>query len=116
MRTPWSLLWVLLFSASAPAAVVEVASGTSTVGAIYAYGDSEGSVAGHIVVDITDPINASVCRGVWIDKSDAQYPQMLQLLTTAKLSRSIVRVLGDSNRLFSGSSDKFCYLHIVGLL
>lgn len=116
MRASCVLLLAILFSAAPKAAEVEIGTGTSTVRAAYLYGATDPSIAGDLIVDISDPLNASVCRGGWIRKSDAHYHQFVQLLTTAKVSRSLVRVLGDDARLFPGSSDRFCYLHIVALL
>lgn len=98
------------------AAVVDVGTATSTISVVYTYTDGESSIAGSVIFDVTDPLNANVCRGGWIDKSDSQYQEVLQLLTAAKLTRSLVRVIGDDSRLFPGSSDKFCYVHVAGLL
>jgi hypothetical protein len=116
MRGSTVLLLAALYSAGAGAAEVEIGTGTSTVRSAYLYGSAYPEIAGDMIVDISDPLNASVCRGGWIRRSDAHYQQFVQLLTTAKVSRSLVRVLGDDSQLFPGSSDRFCHLNIVALL
>lgn len=115
MRQMFIGLAFAICTSHAAAAVVDVGTATSTISKVYTYADGEGTIAGSVIVDVTDPLNVSTCRGGWITKSDSQYQEVLQLLTAAKLTRSLVRVIADDSRLFPGSSDKYCYIHVAGL-
>lgn len=95
---------------------VQITSGTSTVRQVIRYTDEEPAYARALVVEVTDPTNAAVCRGGWLENTDAQFRDVLQLLVAAKLGGLRVRIDGDPTRLFSGSSDRYCYLNLVVIL
>ncbi|MBE5314179.1 MAG: hypothetical protein H4O13_02130 [Xanthomonadales bacterium] len=107
-----------LASLSAHAAPIDITTSASTIDQLLRYSDEEPApgAKNDLVVSVTDPLNAGVCRGGWISKSDAQYQEFFQILTAAKLSRARVRLIGDPSRRWTHSSDNFCYLHVVALL
>lgn len=111
-------LGLAMITASAVAAPLDITTSTSTIEQLLRYSDDEPAAGAKddLVVSVTDPLNASVCRGGWINKSDAQYQDFLQILTAAKISRARVRLIGDPARRWMHSSDNFCYLHVVVLL
>lgn len=101
----------------APAALaqssVQITGASSTVRQVIRYTDEIPSLAPSLVVEVTDPVNAAVCRGGWLNNSDRQYRDVLQMVLAAKLGGLRIRLDGDPNRLFPGSSDRYCYLNLV---
>jgi len=109
-------LALFVTSPSTLAQTVDISSSTSTVGQVYRYSDELPEFAPMLVVQVTDPTNASVCVGGWISTTDGQYRDFFQMVIAAKATGSRLRLAGDPNRLFPGSSDPYCYIHFAGLL
>ncbi len=107
-----------LASLPAQAAPVEITTSSSIITQLLRYSDDEPApgAKNDLVVLVSDPLNASVCRGGWISKSDAQFQDFFQILTAAKLSNARVRLIGEPGRRWPHSSDNFCYLHVAILL
>jgi hypothetical protein len=117
-RLAVAALFLGLADLSASGTPVDITTSASTIDQLLRYSDEEPApgAKNDLVVSVTDPLNAGVCRGGWISKSDAQFQEFFQILTAAKLSRARVRLIGDPSRLWTHSSDNFCYLHVVVLL
>ena len=109
-------LTLFVTSPSARAQIVDISSSTSTVGQVYRYSDELPELAPMLVVQVTDPNNASVCVGGWISITDGQYRDFFQMVIAAKAAGLRLRLAGDPNRLCPGSSDPYCYIHFAGLL
>lgn len=101
----------LMFAGTAGSAEVEVGTATSIINQLLKYSDANpGGFGDDLVLVISDPNDAAVCRGAFISRSDAQYADILQMAITAQASGSPVRVLAESTVVWTGSSDRFCYL------
>ena len=92
---------------------VIITSGSSTVRQIIRYTDVVPTLAPSLVVDVNDPANAAVCRGGWLNNTDGQFRDVLQLALAAKLAGLRIRLDGDPTRLFPGSSDRYCYINLI---
>jgi hypothetical protein len=109
------LIVVPLTLSSAPQVAVEITTSTSTVRQIFRYTDELPAFAPSLVIEINDPLNISACRGGWLNSTDAQYRDVLQLVLTAKAAGLRIRLNGDTTRLFPGSSDPYCYINFIGV-
>lgn len=107
------LAFLPLCSSASPNASVVITSGSSVVNRLYRYTDELPAFSSALVISVSDPANDAVCRGGWINKSDAQYPDVLQMVLAAQLAGLRVRLDGDPANLFSGSSDKYCYINLI---
>lgn len=106
----------LLFADMAWSVEVEVGSASSVIAQLLKYSDaSAGVIRGDLLIDISNPVNSSVCRGAFISRSDAQYADVLQMAITAQASGAPVRVLAESTQLWPGSTDRYCYLTVLVL-
>lgn len=104
----------LMIGTPAWAAEFEVGTSGSIIIQLFKYSDASASiVAGDLLIDVSNPANASVCRAAYISRADAQYADVLQMAITAQASGAPVRVLAETTRLWPGSTDKVCYLTVL---
>jgi len=96
-----------------PAASVVITTGSSTVAQLVRYGDELPAYSSILVVRVTNPLDAAVCAGGWIENNDRQFRDLFQMLLTAQAAGLHIRVDGDPARLYPGSSEKFCYLNLI---
>jgi hypothetical protein len=111
-----ALVAVAAPASRAQAQSVQITTASSTVRQVFRYTDELPDIANVIVVEVTDPLAAGVCRGGWLDKTDAQFRDVFQMILAAKVAGLRIRLDGDPTRLFEGSSDPYCYLNYVGIL
>lgn len=110
-----TLFMALLALAPLPAwSGVDITTATSTVRQILRYTD-ESSFAQVLLVEVEDPANVNTCRGAWLNNSDRQFRDVLQMALTAKATGLRIRLHGDPARLYPGSSDRYCYLEFIGV-
>ena len=106
----------LMIGNTAWSAEFEVGTASSIIGQLLKYSDQSSAViAGDLLIDVSNPANASVCRGAYISRSDAQYADVLQMAISAQASGAPIRVLAETTRVWPGSSDKYCYLTVLVL-
>lgn len=104
----------LIFSNVAWSAEVEVGTSNSIIAQLLKYSDaSSASIAGDLLIDVSNPADAAVCRGAFMSRQDAQYADVLQMAISAQASGAPIRVLAESTRLWPGSTDKYCCLMIT---
>jgi len=115
MRTILAAL-ALMISNLAWSAEFEVGNSNSIIAQLLKYSDASAStIAGDLVIDVSNPVNASVCRGAYVPKSDAQYADVLQIAITAQATGAAIRVLAETTQTWPGSSDKYCRLTVIVL-
>jgi hypothetical protein len=86
-------------------------SSNSTVVLIESYNSAGG---GDVTFKIANPTIAC-SDGYWLTKSDPGFSTNMAILISAYHAKSVVRVVGLSNQLWSGSGGKFCKLSFVTL-
>lgn len=107
-------LVALVFTNIAWSAEFEVGTSSSIIAQLLKYSDASASnIAGDLVIDVSNPVNASVCRGAYISRDDAQFADVLQMAIAAQASGAPIRVLAESTELWPGSSDRYCYLTVL---
>ncbi len=109
---PFALVLALSPSMATAASVV-ITTGGSTIRQLLRYTDEIPSLAPSLLIDVNAPADAAVCRGGWINNTDAQYRDVLQMALAAKMAGLRIRLDGDPARLFSGSSDRYCYINLI---